>query len=74
MLVYTAYVVVYLYVLHAHIHGIHNMIAHMHTHTHTHTTDDIEYFSAERKCPNEDFGVDMCDDHKSWNIYTNVTI
>ena len=40
--------------------------------THTHTTEDVEFFSAERKCPNKDFGVDLCEHDEPWNIYTNV--
>ena len=40
-------------------------------HTHTHT--DIEFFSAERKCPNKDFGIPGCSDTNPWNPYTNVS-
>ena len=47
---------------------------HPRTPTHTHTpTDDVEFFSAERKCPNKDFGVDSCNDSSPWNPYTNVS-
>jgi nicastrin len=35
--------------------------------------DDIEYFSAERKCPNKDFGSDGCNDTSPWNTFTNGT-
>jgi nicastrin len=35
--------------------------------------DDVEFFSAERKCPNKDFGVDSCNDSSPWNPYTNGT-
>jgi nicastrin len=35
--------------------------------------DDIEYFSAERKCPNRGFGIEGCADDMPWNNFTNGT-
>ena len=55
--------------------------AYVHVHVHLYVThavyipphvEDIEYFSAERECPNNDFGFEGC--KEPWNIFTNVSL
>ena len=59
--------------LHVHVLAV-GMQTHTHTHTHLALYIDIQYFSAERKCPNKDFGVpEYCTDDKPWNEFTNVS-
>ena len=50
---------------------IYILYAHLFTHTHI---SDVDFFSAERKCPNKDFGFEQCVNDSPWNKYTNVSV